>query len=170
MKIKQEKGKLGEITFHAAIYPRDSVDPENVLAVDRSLEAGVELPPIRVCDETLRIVDGAHRFRAMERVYRDPETVVTVERVRYVNESALFLDAIRLNAGHGKRLSSYDIATIATRAEKFQLTREQLSVALSMTVEAYESLTIDRVADSAGGPVLVKRTIRHLAGENLTGS
>lgn len=162
--------ELSRLTFDPAIYPRDHVDPENVRALVRAIEAGAKLPPIVVEAGTFRIVDGVHRFHAYKASGMDADAKVAVTPVRYDSERDLFLAAIAANAAHGKRLASYDVATIAVRAEQFKLTREQLAGALQMTVESFEGLTAKRIAYTgpATRPTIVKRTIGHLAGENLS--
>ena len=170
--IKPTTLAIGEILSDEEVYPRDRVEQENIRWMLRALEAGRELPPIVVDKKTRTIVDGEHRKRAYVAFYKDPSTKVSVEFVSCKTKSEMFLESVRRNANHGKRLSSYDVATIHLKANSFQLTIDDCAEALGISIESYKSMTVDRFATEKNQkrtePIKLKRTLRHLAGEELT--
>ena len=160
--------KLSDLILDFDLYPRPVVDRTNVASIVHALEAGNRLPAIVADAESKRVVDGFHRCRAYERVL-GPDALVPVLLRDYASEAAMFTDAIELNAAQGKRLTSYDVAFAATRAAELGLSRQEVATALHLTRDRLEELTRDRGARSATGEdVLVKRSIRHMAGSTMT--
>jgi hypothetical protein len=166
-------------------YPRKDVDSLHVSNLFQALEAGEHLPPVIADRKSKRIVDGFHRCRAWSR-FHGPSSSIPVELRSYKNDGELFIDAIRLNSNHGRRLTSIDVVRAATRAKAFGVDDVQISKALRMTVEKVGALVVDRTATTYARPkpkedneangsaaddafyVPLKRTIRHMAGERLT--
>jgi ParB-like chromosome segregation protein Spo0J len=82
---------------------------DHVLVLAESKE---EFPPIVVHRPTMRIVDGMHRVRAA--VLRG-ETDIRVKFIDEVNESDLFVLAVKANIAHGLPLSLVDRRMAAKR-------------------------------------------------------
>lgn len=162
------KKKLSELVIDLTIYPRMSIDKHNVDALLEALKAGVKLPPIVVDRKTLRIIDGVHRFRAYLRQL-GANRLVDVQAETYDSDSAMFLDAVRRNAAHGKGLQNFDRVRVINLGEQLGLAREQLADAMNVTLTRMGELMNDRMASSASGePVQIKRTIEHMAGKPMT--
>jgi hypothetical protein len=165
--------KVGELVLDFDVYPRMSVDSQHIGYMHVALDAGVKLPPVVVCAKTLRVADGFHRCRLYLGVYGPEHPVDVIER-KYPNDAALFADAMRMNANHGRTLSSHDRVHCALLAEKLALTLDITASALGMTVEKLTTLRADRtatltIAGKARGPMIpLKQTIRHMAGQTLT--
>jgi len=157
--------KLGvsALVMDYAVYPRHQVDEQHVASLCEALRAGATLPPLVVCAKTRRIVDGFHRARAFARVYGEDCTVSVLER-QYKSDDELFLDAVRLNAEHGKQLSAWDRTRILVRGQELKIEQSVLASALHMTTEKLDRITTNRLA----GTEPIKATIRHMAGEQLT--
>jgi hypothetical protein len=137
-------------------------------------EAGAEFPPIVIDKRSRRITDGFHRFRMYKML--EVEKVEVVEKA-YKNEQAMFLDAIRLNAHHGKNLSPFDRTRCVIRAEALEIELDEVASALSLTTEQAGKLRAERVGrlrpsrsakDGASREVPLKRMIGHMAGRTLT--
>jgi len=159
--------KLAELVFDFELYPRHQIDPQHVAALVGALEAGVKLPPIVIDKRSKRISDGFHRGKAHIRFLGEEGTISVVEKA-YKNRAEIFLDAMRYNAGHGKPLSSFDRAHSIAIAARMKLEVESVAGALSITVNKVESLRVDKAAIHGGQPLVIKRTIGHMAGRQLT--
>lgn len=166
------KVKLSKLVFDPHLYPRHTVSEANVAKLVRAIRAGVDLPPIVVGGETLKIVDGVHRWKALCKVFGD-DHVIKVEVRTYADPGELFADAIRLNHRQGKALSEEDVTYCLTKADEFCLSAEVLAEVLSMRREELGELRSERcgelrVAARPPQPVYVPPAVRHLKGRNLT--
>jgi hypothetical protein len=81
---------------------------------------------------------------------------------------------MRLNANHGRTLSSHDRVHCALLGEKLALSLDTTASCLGMTVDKLTALRVDRtatltIAGKSRGPMIpLKQTIRHMAGQTLT--
>ncbi len=129
--------------------------------------AGEDLPPIVVDAKSKRIVDGFHRARAKQRHGGDEATIEVVLK-SYASDKELFLEAVRLNAAHGRNMTTYDRAHAVILADKLGINREDLAGALRMTIERVDDLRVERSAIAEKLTVPLKRTIRHMHGQKLS--
>lgn len=137
-----------DLVFDRAVYPRDVLDGERVAHLKAVLEAGNALSPIIVCAETRKVVDGFHRSQAYFALRGAEAEIPCVER-HYESPGDLFLDAIALNAGHGKPLSEADQARCATLARRNGLTVDQIAASFSVRTERITSLAATKPAGPA---------------------
>lgn len=160
--------RASDCVVDPSLWPRKSVSASNIAALRAAREAGAKLPPIVVDAATMRIVDGVHRREEVLRSDGDDATL-RAELREYSSDAELFLDAVRLNAVHGEKLTAYDRAHTAIRAEELGIDPDLVASALSITVDQLGKLTVRKTAlDSNGSPVPIKRTIAHLAGRTLS--
>jgi hypothetical protein len=132
---------VGRLTVDMTLYPREAVAEEHILALVDALQAGVPLPPLVADEATGRIVDGVHRWHAYRR-HLGPQGKVPVEWRQYPDEAACFLDAVRLNARHGRPLTAEDRARCRSYAAQFAIAPAQLAAALSITPERLRALGV----------------------------
>lgn len=162
------KVRLSSLVLDFTIYPRQKLNDYNAGAITDAIRAGAKLPPVIVERGSLRVVDGFHRVTAYRRVHNGSGSIEVEER-SYKDDGALFLDAARLNAEHGQRLTHIDYARCMDRGAELGLSVSQLASVLHLTVERVGELTRERHASAPNGtPMLIKRSIRHKAGEVLT--
>jgi hypothetical protein len=163
---------LAEIVLNFTLYPRRVVDGQHVHYLREAIRAGATLPPLVVWRKGNQLVDGFHRHAAYK-----AEGIEEVEAVEkdYANEKTAFLDSIRFNACHGRRLDSCDRTHCLLRSEELHIEPTLLASAMNITVDALGELRATKVgqmrATPAGGPGLeipLKHTIRHMAGRTLT--
>lgn len=160
--------KLDELIIDYDIYPRAQIDTTHANYMAEAERGGATLPAMVVCKKTHRIVDGVHRHKVYMMRY-GPQHVVEVIEKTYKNEQELFLDAMRLNAGHGRSLSRFDRVHCMILAEKLSLTEEAAAAALSMPLQIYKQLRVERVAETELTPAIpLKQTIKHMHGRVLT--
>lgn len=172
---------LAHLIEDASVYPRHAVDDTHVGTLVQAIRAGAALPPIVAEAKTGRLVDGWHRTRAYRRVL-GAEGVTDVDHRAYKSEADLLLDAIRLNATHGRRLDRVDQVRIVLLAEEAKVPLERLAASMNVTVDRITTLRV-RVAiaplatSSASGDgtvsgetiqVPLKRPMVHFAGKEMT--
>lgn len=163
--------KIGELIFDFDLYPRADIDTHNIAYMSQAEDAGVKFPPVVVDKKSKRIVDGFHRVKMYRQKYEDNHKIEVVENI-YGSEKEILLDAIRLNASHGKMLSRHDRMRCILQSERMGLKIGNVASALSMTVEKINQLKAERVGELKVGGVItsvpLKRTIKHMSGKRLS--
>jgi hypothetical protein len=136
--------KLSELIEDFDIYPRHSVDSSWVSDLARAIQAGDELPLVRVDKKTKRIVDGFHRSRAWRKVLgRGGE--IEVDLRTYASEQDLLKEAIELNAKNGRKLDQQDRSRSALLLERHGVTVKEIAVVLHTTEQRVQELINVRV-------------------------
>ncbi len=159
--------KVSELILDYDLYPRERIEPFNVNQMIEALTAGRELPPIIVDRKSLRVIDGFHRVKAYQKLH-GPDAEIPLELRDYKDEAEMFCEAVRLNANHGRQLSSYDRARCIAKAEVLKLEPEVISSMLNMTLERIGEMKAQRFATYKMEPRVLKRTTAHLAGKELS--
>lgn len=126
-----QKVLLSQCVVDMTIYPRESVDAQHVSELARAVESGAELPPIVLCKNSKRVVDGVHRLRAYKKLFGDEHAVKAVFK-NYSSDREMFIDAMRYNAIHGKRLTHSDRQHCLTVADRFRIGTKSLADALQV--------------------------------------
>lgn len=166
---QRTKRLISGLKLEHGLYPRHSVDSYHVKQLTEALRAGADFPAVVVEKATGRVVDGFHRISAVREVYGGEALIEALERV-YECEEDLFLDAVRLNAGHGRRLAPYDQARCAAIGQRLSVDRSRLADALSVRPAAVDQLSAERFGSelSTRSPIPLKRTIQHMRGKSLS--
>jgi hypothetical protein len=164
-----DRVKLIDLVEDFTIYPRMTVDRQNVRSIRDAIAAGRPMAPIVVDRASKRIVDGVHRFREAKESDR---TEIEVEWRDYPNEAALREDAMALNSSHGRRLSPWDIAHCIEMGKRYKIKAENLAKALGITLARLREIEASREARVLVRPgqtetVQLKRTVTHLVGTEL---
>jgi len=167
MKETAQKVKITKLLLDYNLYPREQIQSFHVRQMVEALEAGTILPPIIVDRKSKRVVDGFHRVRAHRKLYGKDAEVSAIFRT-YEGETQMFIEAIALNATHGRNLTPYDRARCLARAEELKMDPAVVAKALNMTVETLGRLKTERLGYFHTKPIVLKRTTAHLAGEELT--
>lgn len=161
------KIKAIDVVLDQALYPRQEISSANLHDILEARQAGIMLPPITVERRTLRLVDGWHRVNAELKLSGDDVEIEAVAKA-YENDAELFLDAVRLNAGHGQKLSHFDQARCMSRSAELKIAPDRLTAALGITASQYSKMELHKFATRGKKPIPIKRTVSHLAGEELT--
>lgn len=160
--------KAALLVLDYQLYPRHQIDDGNVRSLVEAMKAGAKLPPPTIDQKTLKVIDGFHRVTAALRV-DGPDAEIVADHRDYLNDGAMLEDAIRRNASHGRKLTPYDEARCLALAEQFQVTRERLADAMSVTREHLAALEARKIAIAPDDSELpIRNTLRHLAGEKLS--
>jgi len=146
-----------------------TVDDTHVKHIAEALLAGVEMPNVIAQAETFRIVDGIHRERATRRAFGD-DAKIRVELYTYESEAELLLDAVRLNACHGRNMTTSDRAHAILLAGRLKAPVEDLARALNITVERMEEIktTLTIKVEDTRQRIPLKMPIRFMTGRELT--
>lgn len=131
--------KLSQIVFDGSLYPRVELSQYNIASLVEKMRAGTVLDPICVEEGTLRIVDGAHRWKAYQQ-FSDSDLEVRVAIYRYNSELNLFRHAIKLNLQHGIRLSRQDQTLVAWKLMERGLADDEIGTALGLTDKSVQDL------------------------------
>lgn len=156
-----------------AVYPRHEINDDNVRSLARAIEAGTSLPVIVAQTKTNRVVDGWHRLKATLKVL-GADAKITAEFRTYPDEASLLEEAIRLNAGHGARLTRYDQARCSILAEEMGLSEDRLAVALHLTLDSVRDLKDKKTAIAPAPPgqpalrIPIKATLIEMHGQQLS--
>ena len=161
------KLKVVSLVLDFTIYPRMNVDGTHVSRIAQAMSQGVEFPPIVICKKTKRVVDGFHRTKGLLRLYGDDAEVECVEKT-YRNDGELFLDAIKYNADHGRILTSYDRTHCALAASEMGIDDDLLCAAMHVDPKILADMREGGSVRVGKMTLPLKRTIRHMAGQNLT--
>jgi hypothetical protein len=166
--------KLSEIVLDFSLYPRAEVNKQHISYMLEAHTAGTKFPPIVIDKKSKRAIDGFHRHGMYKRALGDEATVEVVEK-SYRSEREMFLDAMRMNAAHGRALSTFDRTRCIVLAQQLKMTHAEVASALQITVEKVGELGVMRVGElrsaKRNGPhtsIPIKRTIRHMSGKRLT--
>jgi hypothetical protein len=149
------------------LYPRNTVQEVHVSDLVRALESGAMLPPIVIEKSTGRIVDGVHRRLAVLK-HSGPDTVIDVDARDFKSDAELFLEAVRLNSMHGRKLDRADQTRIVLKLQEFQVPPQSISMALHVPEATVQMLALRFVTDSSGEQHPQKRGIEHLRGQQLS--
>lgn len=150
-----------------ALYPRNKVDDSHVSDLVRALQAGRTLPPIIADAKSKRIVDGFHRGRAHRKHFGE-EAMVQVEFREYASDAELFLDAVELNASHGRKLDRHDQTRIVLRLRELHVPDQQIAIRLHVPEPTIQHLAIRVVLTPSGDAMPSKRGLEYLRGERMT--
>lgn len=166
---------LAALVEDLSLYPRHAVDDTHVGNLVQALRAGATFPPIVADAASKRLVDGWHRVRAYRRVL-GAEGVIDVDLRKYGSEAEVLLDAIRLNASHGRKFDRIDQVRSVLLADGVGIPVDQLSFAMQVTTERIQTLRIRVALAPAPGDgtvtgtlkVALKRSMGHFADQQMT--
>lgn len=163
--------KAASLVFDYNLYPRTQIDSHHLAEMCDAERAGTVFPPVVADRESKRVIDGFHRVQKQLKVYGEGAEVPCVFK-KYHSDQEMFLEAMRLNAQHGRNLCSYDKAHCILISLDLKIPDDQIALALSITTERLELVRSTKLANVREGnvkiEVAIKRTIRHKAGQQLT--
>jgi len=162
-----KKVKLSKIIEDMDLYPRPGIDSDHVRNIMMAMETGSKFQPIILTDKFV-IVDGFHRKRALEKL-SSKNTEIEAEIRTYKTNQDLFIDAMRLNAPHGLRISGEDRKYAIQKAIELKIDEQSIANALNIT-----SIKIDKITNQFSQihnmniKIPVKNSVRHMAGKEIT--
>lgn len=140
------------VHFDPDLYPRTGLDPDNVERLAEALRSGATLPPIVVAGKKHTLIDGYHRLSAWRKVHGDEVGINAVVKT-YADKQEMLLDAMRLNAQHGKALTGEDRIRCVDMARRMEVSTEAVAEALSLTTQTAAKMNRKPSVPSRPNPV-----------------
>jgi ParB-like chromosome segregation protein Spo0J len=122
---------IANIRFDETIYPRERVDPQTVTKMTDALRNGFTLPPITLERDTLRLVDGRHRWLS---AMAAGQSEIEAELKTWPSDVELFLESAEVNDIHGLGLSTQDKVRCADIGQRLGVGEDRLAAALRTSV------------------------------------
>lgn len=147
------KMKVLELIRDWALWPRweaQELDATNLSRIKEGLRAGVQFPPIIIDAKSNRIVDGFHRQEAIIDIFGE-DAQVEVEKREYANDTAMFMEAARLNSIQGLPLSPRDKAHVILKLRKSKVPWPAVAETLGMTDSKAKDFLAKRTAKTTTG-------------------
>lgn len=129
---KIRKADIDDLKRDFAFYPRESVDYATVSRFMDAMRSGAKFPPLKVCANTGRIIDGFHRYGAYQQLGVKSVDVIGEEPG---NDAEFFFLAISANKAHGLGYSANDQQKIVKLAARLGLTREKIALAVALPIQ-----------------------------------
>lgn len=146
------KVAIGQLKRDLRLYPRVQVDFQTVARFKDAMEAGAKFPPIRVCAESGKIIDGFHRYMAYSELQYEYVDVIG-EKVE--SDADFFLRAVAANRAHGLGYSGADYEKIVKSARLFKLEREKVALAMALPIQKLADLMRNVPTAEPGEPVKI---------------
>lgn len=162
-----EERPLSWLVEDWSLYPRRAVDTTNVRDLVDAIHAGSVLPPIVAEASTGRIIDGFHRSRAYMKVF-GTDHEVSVHLREYASDEEAFVEAVRLNRAHGRKLNSSDVIKSLGRLRDMGYDDDDIATIVHIPKARIEQLSVRVAVSSAGVPVPLKGGDRHLRGRTVS--
>jgi hypothetical protein len=165
--------KLNSITTDYRLYPRhrnDLLDTSHMRNLKNAMLSGADIPPIVVERVGMICLDGHHRLGVFKDIFKDnPEQEIIVDLVDLQSDAAMFLEAVRLNAAHGKPLEPKDRAYIGIRAKDLGIPLEKICEAMNIRCDDYLDFYARRTAQTTTGKTVpLSWGASKLAGQVMT--
>jgi hypothetical protein len=132
------KVNIDDLKRDFQFYPRESVDYSTVSRFMDAMRSGAKFPPITVCDNTARIIDGFHRYAAYQQLGIKQVDAIAEQPA---NDAEFFFLAISANKAHGLGYSSTDQNKIVKLALRLGLEREKIALACALPIQKIEEMT-----------------------------
>jgi hypothetical protein len=164
-----------ELILDHQLYPRCRINDAYVTELAEALQAGATFPPLLVDKKTRKIIDGAHRFLAYQRVYGD-SAQVPVNWANCNSEADFIRLAIEANTKHGMRLERVDQRRCVHLLSTYNYPVAEIAMLLALPVQRVELLKAQVAVAPQRTPQVIpgtayvplKRSVVHLAGQKLS--
>lgn len=136
--------EIEKVKFDEEIYPRIRYDWQTAWEYYRSMEAGEQFPPILLgkFKGELYLIDGFHRLKAYEKLGK---TKIPAIIKGYKDKMSMFVDAVKCNIKHGRRLTVQERVAIAKRLLDNGLHLNEIQDILKMPTKDIRKLLNERV-------------------------
>lgn len=172
--------KISDIEFDSELYPRTKPNWLTIVDYKESMVAGAKFPPIilAVHNRKMYLVDGKHRLDAAKQLkYKKISAIIHTGW----NRQRIFQEAVRTNIAHGQPLSPYEKRLIIKRLLEMRMKKQDVSKLIQISVDKLEGFVGSRLVNAISGDevdsdnayqtgqVLVKSSLKHLAGRTVEG-
>ena len=164
-----KKIKVSEVIFDGNLYPRSQIDSIHVEQMYQAHQCGWIPDPIRVCKDTLKLIDGVHRVTFLKRFLGD-DAEIMAEYQTYADDKERYLDALRLNAKHGKFLYGNEKVNAIKKGLELGIDQDMVASALNMTADKISAIVTKKIVKIRNTPFkeALKHSTQHLSGKPIT--
>jgi RNA polymerase sigma factor FliA len=133
--------RVKDLVFDFKVFPRQEINWDHVQRIVDAMQDGTDFPPIIICRDSHRIVDGFHRTKAVDKITAGTGEIRCIEKA-YASEQEFFLDAIRYNSEHGLSLTSQDRLKAIGLSESLKIDPAKVAKAMRMSIASIGKLKI----------------------------
>lgn len=159
--------KLESLILDPEIYPRHNLSWLTALQYVDAMKAGSVFPPIIVgrLGKERYVIDGWHRLRALKIL--GEESVQAITR-SFSSKGEMFLEAVKLNTTHGRRLSVHDTVRIIDKLTGMNFTVEKIKKIMKLPVDRVEKFKARTIRGPNGRPIYLKGVVHKTIQERET--
>lgn len=183
---KQSKGvkkqvKIEDIYFEQDLYPRTKPNWMTIVDYKESMVTGAKFPPIVLATHhsKLFLVDGKHRVECHRQL-----GIAKIDAIIYTgwSKQKIFQEAVRLNISHGEKLTPYEKRKIAQKLLEMKMKKQDVSDLIQVSMDKLDNFIGSRLVNAITGEptdnlddvyetgqVILKSSLKHLAGGNIDG-
>ena len=159
--------KTDEIKLDNNFYPRFKQSWVTVQDYAESMRIGAKFPPIVLGKHwgKFYLIDGFHRLKAYE---QNGVKYVETEILKIKNKQQIYIEAVKLNAIHGRPFSFQEKINIAVNLEKMKIAPETITKIIGIGRKKLKQFKVEKISYTpSGNEVILKKPLEHLAGLNL---
>lgn len=169
MKIKGKKKvlKLADLKWDEKTYIRNGYSWQTAYDYSLAMKQGDLFPPIVVTQrrDNYLIVDGKHRSEALKLLKAEYADCIVLPEM---NDEQLYVESIRLNIGHGRRLTSQEKLQIAVKLRDLGYAYDKISEIVRTPSDSLKKFLVKRTAyGDTGNTIVLKGATKHFSGATM---
>ena len=147
--MKTKLLKITDLTCDLKLYPRIKLGWLTAYQYSQAMRSGSEFPPIAVgsFEDKLYVVDGRHRIEA-RKLLKEDYVQGTVKP--YSSFKEMFVDAVKLNAVHGRPLSVQEKVRIVDMLKEYGIEMEAITEIVKIPIDKIEMFTVRTIIKPNG--------------------
>jgi len=174
---------ISDIEFDEDLYPRTRPNWLTIVDYKESMTTGAAFPPIVLATYKgkLCLVDGKHRLEANKQLGKKK-----ISAIIYTGWSRqkIFQEAVKFNISHGLSLSPFEKRRIAKKLLEMRMKKQDVSKLIQVSMDKFDYFIGSRMTNAvtgsdvgesdienayATGEIIVKSSLKHLAGGTVQG-
>ena len=158
---------IKDIALDVELYPRACYDWQTGYDYSQSMANGVKFPRVvlaKVGDKFV-IIDGKHRIEAVKIL---KQKTIDADILIGMSREQMFIEAVKLNISHGRKLSPYDKRNIALKLRAMKYNLSDISEIIQVPIGKLNNFIAQRLTNSITGETIVKSELKHLAGQDIS--
>ena len=156
--MKKRLVRIDELKFDWDLYPRLKLGWLTAYQYAQAMRANAVFPPIVVgeFEGEFWVVDGWHRVEALKML---GEQFVEAVVKRFESKRDMFVEAIKLNASHGRPLSVQEKVRLIHRLKEMKFEVEKISEIVKVPIDRIKRFESRTVIGPNGKPVYLKSVV-----------
>jgi len=175
--------KIEDIEFDQDLYPRIKPNWMTIVDYKESMVTGAKFPPIVLATyhSKLYLVDGKHRIECHRQLGIDK--INSIIHTGW-SKQKIFQEAVRFNISHGEKLTPYEKRRIAQKLLEMKMKKQEVCNLIQISMDKIDNFIGSRLVNAISGEptgdvdidnayetgqVILKSSLKHLAGGNVDG-